>query len=503
MLPNGVLSVAVFNGLMSLPYFSDLCIPGAEQNLVAKVIQPLSAENTGQLNLQMGASPSHRRILCFESSAEVQLQTAKSTRNTTSPAANTSTSRTVTQTEKDTKQTGPRTKPTILGGNKPKRRVQTVQCSADPQTGGGLVKETEKSMPPQQQHKDPTKINSRKQDHNIYNQESNTATTSRIEASQSESLKKLESGRRSKSIDRKHNHKGKDEAKVKDSYSSYSSRSLSSDSALKSGSRKDKDESSRKEPAEKGPAKSREGCTEKRTPSQEMPNVTANKENEMKGSLQEQQQSTPSSSAPRDFSPPSVTQATSTPQSKAAKAPSKTSSLAKQAAEMLQDIQGLNSPSTPIKRPGVCGSDLTLSRTPGTNHNPEESIDCPRTPSRQKKGKDGEGTHKHIVPPNTPDVPTCSPASEAGSENSINMAAHTLMILSRAAIARTGTPLKDSLRQEGVGEKSPTSSKNAKKRKQSSPTASPPSKKESKQSPGKKKERVSQVFAIDQTCLML
>lgn len=63
------------------------------------------------------------------------------------------------------------------------------------------------------------------------------------------------------------------------------------------------------------------------------------------------------------------------------------------------------------------------------------------------------------------------------------------MILSRAAIARTGTPLKDSLRQEGVGEKSPTSSKNSKKRKQSSPTASPPSKKDSKQSPGKKKDR--------------
>eukprot|EP00064_Thunnus_orientalis_P011982 superscaffoldBa00001786_g12015 len=255
------------------------------------------------------------------------------------------------------------------------------------------------------------------------------------------------------------------------------------------GSSKDKDESSRKEPAEKGPAKSREGRTEKRTPSQEMPNVMANKENEMKGSLQEQQQSTPSSSAPRDFSPSAVTQTASNPQSKAAKAPSKTSSLAKQAAEMLQGIQGLNSPSTPVKRPGVSGTDLTLPRTPATGRNQEESIDCSRTPSRQKMGKDGEGTPKNTMPPNTPDVPSCSPASEAGSENCINMAAHTLMILSRAAIARTGTPLKDSLRQEGVSEKSPTSSKNSKKRKQSSPTASPPSKKDSKQSPGKKKDR--------------
>ncbi|XP_053176604.1 protein NPAT [Scomber japonicus] len=461
-------------------------VGGAEQNLFGKVIQPLSAENTGQQTLPKGASPGHRRILCFESSVEVQLETAKTTRNATPPAAKTSTSRSVPQTEKDTSETGPRTKPNILGGNKPKRRVQTVRCTADSQTGVGLVKDTEKSMPAQQQHKDLMKNNSCKQDHNIHNQESVTATTSRVDASHPESLKKSDSGKRSKSIDRKHNHdKGSDEAKSKDS---HSSRPLPFDSALKSGSRKDKDESSRKEPADKGPAKSREGRTEKRTPSQEMPNVTANKENEMKGSLQEQQQSTPSSSAQRDCSPPAVSQTSSNPQSKTAKAPSKTSSLAKQAAEMLQDIQGLNSPSTPGKRPGVSSPDLILPQTPGTGCNQEESIDFLRTPSRQKKGKDGEGTPKHIMHPNTPDGPTCSPASEAGSENCINMAAHTLMILSRAAIARTGTPLKDSLRQDGVGEKSPTSSKNAKKRKQSSPTASPPTK-ESKHSPGKKKDR--------------
>lgn len=337
-------------------------------------------------------------------------------------------------------------------------------------------------MPPQQHQKDPVKKNSRKQDHSIHNQESQSASTSRIDASQSESVKKSESGK-SKSGDRKHSHdKDGDGAKAKDS---HSSRSSSSDSALKSGTRKEKEESSRKELAEKAPAKSREGRTEKRTPSQEMPNVTANKENEIKGSRQEQQQqSTPSSSASRDFSPPAVTQLTSTPQSKATKAPSKTSSLAKQAAEMLHDIQGINSPSTPVKRPVAGTSDLSLPRNSGAGCNQEESNDCPRTPSRQKKGKDGEGTPKHLMPPNTPDVPSCSPASEAGSENSINMAAHTLMILSRAAIARTGTPLKDSLRQEGVGEKSPTSSKNSKKRKQSPPTASPPA----------KKDRVSSTF---------
>ncbi|XP_039987129.1 protein NPAT [Xiphias gladius] len=458
---------------------------GTEENLVGKVIQPVSAENIGQQDAAKGSS--HRRILCFESSAEIQPQNSKTKQTTTPSSTNTCTSRSVQQPEKDNTQLAPQTKPTILGGNKPKRRVEIVRCSADPQTVGGLVKEAEKPLPPQQQLKDPVKKNSRKQDHNIQKQESQSTSTSRVDSSQPETLKKSESTS-SKSIDRKHNHdKGNDEGKTTDC---QSSRSMSSDSALKLGTRKEKEESSRKEPAEKASAKSREGRTEKRTPSQEMPNVTANKENEMKGSMQEQQQQlTPSSSASRDFSPPAVTQPASNPQSKATKTPSKTSSLAKQAAEMLQDIQGLNSPSTPVKRPGAGSSDLSLPRTPGTGRNQEESADSPRTPSRQKKGKDGEGTPKRLMPPNTPDVPTCSPASEAGSENSINMAAHTLMILSRAAIARTGTPLKDSLRQDGVGEKSPASSKNAKKRKQSSPTASPPAKKESKQSPSKKKDR--------------
>lgn len=426
----------------------------------------------------MAKGPKHRRILCFDSSAVVQPQTAKTTTTTTlPPATNASTSQSVQQSQKVNKQSVTRKRPTILGGNKPKRRVQTVRCLADPQIDGGFMKEADK--PPQQPQKDPVKSNYLKQGHSIHNQEVHWAGTSRVNASQPETEKRSES-ERSKSNDEKHSHgKDVDGAKAKDS---HSSRSLSSDSALKSGTRKEKEENSKKELAEKAPAKSREGRTEKRAPSQEMPNVTANKENEIKGSMQEQQ-STPSSSASRDFSPQAVVQPTSNPQSKTSKIPSKTSSLAKQAAEMLHDIQGLNSPSTPVKRVAVGSSDLSLS-----GHNQEESADCPRTPSRQKKGKDGEGTPKHLMPPNTPDVPTCSPASETGSENSINMAAHTLMILSRAAIARTGTPLKDSLRQEGVGEKSPASSKNSKKRKLSSPTASPPA----------KKDRVSttQVFTI-------
>ncbi|KAK2912683.1 protein NPAT [Channa argus] len=459
---------------------------GTKTNVVGKVIQPASAENIGQKDAETGSG--HRRILIFDSSADINLQTGKLIRNATPSAANASTSQSVEQTEKANTQTAHRTKPTILGGNKPKRREETAKCLNDPPTGAVLVNDAETSMLLQQHQKNPVKKNSRKQEHNIPNQESLRANTSRVDPSQSETLKKPESKGQSKSNDRKHSHdKSDDEAKAKNSHGSMSQ---SSDSAPKSGNRKDKEESSRKEPGEKASAKSREGRTEKRTSSQEMPNVTANKENEMKGSMQEQQQpSTPSSSATREFSPPAVTQSTSNAHSMSTKHPSKTSSLAKQAAEMLQDIQSLHSPSTPINRHGTGTSDLSLSRTPVTDCNQEESADCLRTPSRQKRSKDGEGTPKHLMPPNTPDIPTCSPASEAGSENSINMAAHTLMILSRAAIARTGTPLKDSLRQEEVGEKSHTSSKISKKRKQSSPTDCPPAKKESKRSPSKKKDR--------------
>ncbi|XP_060902215.1 protein NPAT isoform X1 [Labrus mixtus] len=437
---------------------------GTEQHLVGKSAQPVSAETTGQQNTEKASK--HRRILCFDSSAEVQKQSAKTT---LPPAPNRSSAQPVQLTVKEKSHPAIRTKPNILGGNKPKRRVHPVRCSTDPQPGGSFVKEVEMLVTPQQHQKE----NPGKQG-NRQNQESQSASTSRVDESKLEPLKKSDQDRKSQSIDRKHGHdKDGEGATEKDP---HRSRSLSSEDPLKSGTIIEKDESSKKELGEKAPAKSREGHTEKRTFSQEVPNVTANKENEIKGSTQGQ--STPSSSASKDISSPAVSQATSNPQSKATKPPSKTSSLAKQAAEMLQDIKGQTFPSTPVKRPGVGLSDLNLPPTPSTDLNTDELADCARTPSRQRKGKDKEGTPKHLMPANTPDVPTCSPASEAGSENSINMAAHTLMILSRAAIARTGTPLKDSLRQEGVGEKSPTSSKNAKKRKPSSPTASPPAKKD-------------------------
>ncbi|XP_072248834.1 protein NPAT [Leuresthes tenuis] len=444
---------------------------GTEKNVAGNMVHP---ENTDQQDAAKGLG--HRRILCFDSSAsEVQPQTSETT---TSMAANASRSQPIQQAERDEIQQVSRTKPNILGGNKPKRRIVTVRCSSDPRAGVGSLKD---SVTLQKQPNDPVRKSSRKQEHDIHNRESQSASVGGV--IQPDAAKKSESGER-KSVDRKHNNDAcNEDTKAKDAHSSKSS-----DSAVKSGSRKDKEENSGKEPPEKTAGKSREGRTEKRTSSQETPNVAANKENEIKGSMQEQQHSTtPSSSSSRDFSPPAVTQLVSNTQPKAAKAPSKTSSLAKQAAEMLQDIQGLKSPSTPVKKAAAGSSDNSL---PGTGHTHEAPPDYPRTPSR-KKGKDGDGTPKHLLPPNTPDVPTCSPASETGSENSINMAAHTLMILSRAAIARTGTPLKDSLRQEEVGEKSPTSSKNSKnkKRKHSSHTDSPPTKRQSKRSPSKMKEK--------------
>ncbi|XP_068174096.1 protein NPAT [Antennarius striatus] len=444
---------------------------GTDQLLVGNLVQPVSASNSDKQDAAKGFK--HKRILCFDSSSEVQPQTTKTT-TTSSPATNTATSQSVQQTVKDNTQSSTRTKPAILGGNKPKRRIQTIKCSVDPQTDRNITKETQNPVSPKQQQKEPAKKNSRK-DHSIHYKVSQSGSNNRVEAPQPGTSKKSGSGRRSKSVDRKQSHKDGGAAKTKES---HSSRSLSADSTLKASTRKDKEEKNNEELAEKAPSKSREGRTEKRAPSQGMPNVTANKENEIKGSVPEQQQQPASSSSTsRDFSPPSVTQPASNHQSKAPKTPSKTSSLAKQAAEMLHDIQGLNPASTPTKRSAEGGSDPSLPRTTGSNHN-QEPTECPRTPSRQKKCKDGEGTPKNRMLPNLSDAPTCSPASEAGSENSINMAAHTLMILSRAAIARTGTPLKDSLRQEGVGERSPTKSKKPEKRKLSSPTSSPPAKKD-------------------------
>lgn len=376
---------------------------------------------------------------------DIQPQTAKAAVAITSslhPAAkNSMSSQTAKQSQRDNKSAALRTRPNILGGNRPKRRVQTVRCLVSPQTDFALAKEVSRATPPTQQHVvDAGKKNSNPQDHSEHNQEGGP---SRVEDASEESPLSDKDG------------------DTKDP-----------DSAAKSGSGKQK-EDERKELL----VKPREGRAEKKGPAaQEGPNVTANKENEIEGSARESQPSTPSS-ASQDFSPQSGAQVASTPQAKASKPPSKTSSLAKQAAEMLHDIQALNSPS-PRRAPATKSE---LSPAVRSQEEAAATTDCLRTPSRHRRAKDGggEGTPKHLLPPNTPDVPTCSPASEAGSENSINMAAQTLMILSRAAIARSGTPLKDSLRQEGADKKkSPASVKVSKKRKLSSPSVVSPAKKE-------------------------
>ncbi|XP_071591006.1 protein NPAT isoform X3 [Heliangelus exortis] len=117
----------------------------------------------------------------------------------------------------------------------------------------------------------------------------------------------------------------------------------------------------------------------------------------------------------------------------------------KQCVEMLQDIQW-HSPGGKTAENG----ELPVPRTPsgvGDRHT-DDTADSVRTPTCRRFNEDS-ATPRIMVPPATPDLPACSPASETGSENSVSMAAHTLMILSRAAIARTSTatPLKDNTQQ--------------------------------------------------------
>ncbi|NXD98775.1 NPAT protein, partial [Chaetorhynchus papuensis] len=117
----------------------------------------------------------------------------------------------------------------------------------------------------------------------------------------------------------------------------------------------------------------------------------------------------------------------------------------KQCVEMLQDIQWQSPTGKTVEN-----GELPVPRTPsgvGDRHT-DDTTDSVRTPTCRRFNEDST-TPRIMVPPATPDLPACSPASETGSENSVSMAAHTLMILSRAAIARTSTatPLKDNTQQ--------------------------------------------------------
>ncbi|XP_052044292.1 protein NPAT isoform X2 [Apodemus sylvaticus] len=121
--------------------------------------------------------------------------------------------------------------------------------------------------------------------------------------------------------------------------------------------------------------------------------------------------------------------------------------------EILQDVP-LHSPANRI-----VDTDLPVPRTPGSGageKHKEEPSDGMKAPASRRCGEEG-GMPRVMIPPVTADLPACSPASETGSENSVSMAAHTLMILSRAAIARTtATPLKDNTQQFRTSSRSTT-----------------------------------------------
>ncbi|XP_060229919.1 protein NPAT isoform X3 [Meriones unguiculatus] len=123
------------------------------------------------------------------------------------------------------------------------------------------------------------------------------------------------------------------------------------------------------------------------------------------------------------------------------------------AVEILQDV-ALHSPTNRI-----ADTDSPVPRTPGSGtgeKHREEAAGSMKAPANRRFGEEGS-MPRITIPPVTADLPACSPASETGSENSVSMAAHTLMILSRAAIARTtATPLKDNTQQFRTSSRSTT-----------------------------------------------
>ncbi|XP_010888227.2 protein NPAT isoform X2 [Esox lucius] len=453
-------------------------------NEMTKQVHPPSCESTEQQNAVVGSSPSHRRMLCFDGSAGETSTPTRTASSFKAPAAATHVVPSVQQAEKESPKLAP-AKPNVLGSSRPKRRIETVRCMDNTQTTWTGT-ETEKSSAVRKQ-KEAVKNTLSKRDG-----DQSPSQTSRSESSGSQKtdVSQLESSNSSQ-VRTPQSAEKKDDG-GKELGNAQSSRTTSSDHRLRSGSRKEKEkeDASTQDPMEDCPVEGREGQGEKKNCPQNPPHVAANKENELEVGRKERQPTL----APREFSPTQVGSQAPVPQVGSSKTPSKTSPLTKQAAEMLHDIQGIKPPSTPPKKSGTSCPELPLPRTPGPLQ--EASSDCHRTPARQRPGRDGEGTPRRVVPPATPDLPSCSPASEAGSENSINMAAHTLMILSRAAIARTGTPLKDSLRQEGVGAVTPVASK-SNKRKQPESLDSPTAKKDHSVSSGSKKKAKKQKKLLD------
>ncbi|KAG7321881.1 hypothetical protein KOW79_014739 [Hemibagrus wyckioides] len=404
-----------------------------------------SCQVSEQLNSTTGASPSHRRILCFDENTS---------QTSTNAAAASAVMKESTRTE--------RILPSILGNANAKRRVETIRLSEPSQSTG--TKQPEKTAAHQQQ-KEATKST---------RTEIRTDRTVHSSKSLNNAVQQNPSGR------------------LESNPTEGDSASFSNaEPSLKSSSQNPKPKStsitkdtSREEKREQRTGKTPEKPSESNV-TQDSPNVAANKENEVEGVQQELCQG-----APPILS--TVRSATPASQGVSGKPICKTSPLTKQAVEMLQDIQSQSPISTPPRKRAT--ADVLLPKTPVPGRLQEDLVDGLRTPLRQRHGREVEGTPKHLVPPATPDLPTCSPASEAGSENSINMAAHTLMILSRAA--RTGGPLKDSLRQEEAGAAKSSASK-GKKRKHTEPSPTPKKELHLTSSSGSKKKAKKQKKLLD------
>lgn len=392
-----------------------------------------SSQSSEQVKTASGASPSHRRILCFD-------ETTRQT-NTASTCASSGV--------QDSTRTG-QIQPCSLGSSGAQKRDSSG------------TRDSQKAVVHQQQ-----KEHKKSVQNEITTNQAVGVSISPNDSTQQDLQSQLLSNR---------------EASL--TVSQDTSQSLKSTSQPTSHKpTTDRKDTSQKESLQVTPQKSPEEPPKTST-SQDSPGITANKENEVDGDSRQVAAT----------SVPTVRPSTPVSQSMSNKPSSKTSPLTKQAIEMLQDIQSQSPTATTPRRKGTGCLDLPLPRTPGSGRLQDDFMEGLRTPSRQRLGRDAEGTPRQLAPPATPDIPSCSPASEAGSENSINMAAHTLMILSRAA--RTGGPLKDSLRQEEAGS-AKTSASKGKKRKHTEPSPSAKKELQLSGSSGSKKKSKKQKKLLD------
>ncbi|XP_055052594.2 protein NPAT [Misgurnus anguillicaudatus] len=421
---------------------------------------PQTSQISDQQKDASGMSPSHRRILRFDVTPENTTAGQSSTQTTT--LTSTISSSPTQQVHKDNKRTEPKQH---LNSDNVKRRIEPIRL---PEVNHNAAKrDSEKAAVPQQQiETQKSKRTEKRTDLTATSNRSSNKTPN-----EPESLVRLQSQKKSQLSN-------KDDGGAV-SQSAKSPAQVQKPKPAGNAKTSSLEEAKVSKPADKT--------------LQDSPGITANKENELESNQKEQR---PTATRPSEDLTVSTVKPATPILSNSSKMLCKTSPLTKQAAEMLHDIQGQAPVATPLKRQGSSSCpDLLLPRTPGPVCIQEEKMDGLRTPSRVRHVREGESTPKNLPPPATPDIiPSCSPASEAGSENSINMAAHTLMILSRAA--RTGGPLKDSLRQE---EASAGKSSTPKSKKRKHIETSPPAKKELQLSgsSGSKKKSKKQKKLLD------